>query len=485
MKFSLKAAALTALATSLTAAAPIEKRDVISDRIFTCFAGLLLTGSWPGSCQAAVSVDMGLIKSIAINQMSMDFTTANPWIPSTSSNSVVATMLSLPGITLPIDKIRQSIIIVDNNYQIGTINTPWAQASTSGATLTTSFPESVLTVFPDAHDAFSGFVASLSTKASHSFVLKGAVDAQLNLGIFGRLTIPNIGFKSTVPMAGLNGLKVTKYLYLIDVLTLPDGSLTISTIVNLENTSKLSVKLGDVIFSTYSNSNYVGVSTIKGLTLVPGNNYVISSTYLDGSIPATKDTSTTNPALNAGLSAIQSELTIPQAFSGSVMSQPPYSDWSLKTLPNTNKDLIVEASVTFKSPYYGFPMEMTADSLANQIHSAVINGVSNEADGTRLFYFMGALKYSVTGSGAYKATFNVKLRRSAFPISEKAKWQKVIDYATANKKIPVKLNWTPYVIINNDGVVRKVDWGTDSVKLSTISVSVGSDFASIIGAFPA
>lgn len=55
---------------------------------------------------------MGLIKSIAINQMTMDFTPSNPWAPTTASSNVVATMLSIPGVTLPIDTIRQHIIIV-------------------------------------------------------------------------------------------------------------------------------------------------------------------------------------------------------------------------------------------------------------------------------------------------------------------------------------------------------------------------------------
>jgi hypothetical protein len=56
-------------------------------------------------------VNLGLIRSIAVNQMSMDFTPANPWAPTTSSNSIVATMLSIPGITLPIDSVAQHIII--------------------------------------------------------------------------------------------------------------------------------------------------------------------------------------------------------------------------------------------------------------------------------------------------------------------------------------------------------------------------------------
>ncbi|KAF9368250.1 hypothetical protein CPC16_005537, partial [Podila verticillata] len=102
MKFSFKALSIGAAIASLAVAAPIEvaKRDANSDRIAACFIK-----SWPGTCQAAVAVPLGLIKTITINQMSMDFTPADPWAPTTSSNSVVATMLSIPGVTLPIDSI--------------------------------------------------------------------------------------------------------------------------------------------------------------------------------------------------------------------------------------------------------------------------------------------------------------------------------------------------------------------------------------------
>lgn len=56
-------------------------------------------------------VNIGLIRAISVNQMTMDFTAANPWAPTTSSNNIVATMLSIPGITLPIDSVKQHIIL--------------------------------------------------------------------------------------------------------------------------------------------------------------------------------------------------------------------------------------------------------------------------------------------------------------------------------------------------------------------------------------
>ncbi|KAF9409468.1 hypothetical protein BGZ76_005687, partial [Entomortierella beljakovae] len=109
MKLSLKLAALGALA-AVSVAAPIEKRATNDQIIAACFAGLFLTGSWPGTCEAAVSVDLGLIRSISIAQLTMDFTASNPWAPTLASSSLTAELLSIAGI-LPIKSIQQHVLI--------------------------------------------------------------------------------------------------------------------------------------------------------------------------------------------------------------------------------------------------------------------------------------------------------------------------------------------------------------------------------------
>ncbi|KAI1319309.1 hypothetical protein EDD11_004446 [Mortierella claussenii] len=501
MKFSLKAVALSALFASAAVAAPI-KRDAASDRIGACFVGLIFTGSWPGSCQAAVAVNIGLIRSIAINQMSMDFTTSNPWVPTTSSNSIVATMLSIPGITLPIDSIRQHIILVDNGAQIGNIDTPWAAASVKGAQLTTSFPSSALNVFSTSHTAFSNFISALSTSASHPITLQGAVDAKLNLGIFGHLTIPGIGFKATVPFDGLNNLNQMKYIYLVDTdfVTNP-GFIRLTTIINIVNPTKLSLKLGNVAFSTATADGYVGISTINNLSLNPGNNYVLSATNLDSSLPPTNKflgdlssadgvlnlsgyaSTSTNPALNAGLAAVKSKLVVPQNFQGSVMSQAPYKNWSLKTLANTNTDHVVQVTATFASPYYGYPLQFTAAQDPSQDNYVQISGVSSAVDGIRLFNFNNDLKFSVSGTGSVTATFTATLA-AGFEPSSKDTWVELVNFGKAHGFIPVQFNWFAGIILNNDGITRFVDWGNSATGLGNVNIAVGADFDSILGSFP-
>ncbi|KAF9394655.1 hypothetical protein BGZ94_006648, partial [Podila epigama] len=127
--------------------------------------------------------------------MTMDFTPADPWKPLTSSNNIVATMLAIPGISLPIKEVRQHIILADGATQIGNIETPWAASNVNGGTMTTSFPNSALDVFSTSHNAFVNFVGTLAATQSKVITLKGAVDAKLNLGLLGSITIPGIGFK--------------------------------------------------------------------------------------------------------------------------------------------------------------------------------------------------------------------------------------------------------------------------------------------------
>ncbi|KAG0256321.1 hypothetical protein BG011_004626 [Mortierella polycephala] len=502
MKFSLKAVALSALLSSFVIAAPVavEKRDANSDRIAACFVGLIFTGSWPGSCKAAVAVNLGLIRSITVNQMTMDFSPADPWAPTTSSNSIVATMLSIPGITLPIDSVRQHIILADNDVQIGSIDTPWSAASVKGGALTTSFSTSTLNVFPASHGAFSNFISSLNTKASHPVTLQGAVDIKLNLGIFGKLTIPGVGFKATTTFAGLNNLTPINYLFLIDTNFDNIGFITLTTIVNIVNPSMLTLKLGDVAFDTAASEGRVGISTIKDLNLVPGDNYVLSTTDLDMALPAAGaflgnlgnadgvltltgyEGSSSDVALNAGLAAMKSVLVVPQNFEGSVMSQAPYKDWSLKTLPSTNTDFVVEVTATFQSPYYGFPIEMVHALDAGMDNYVTVSNVSPTTNMMRLFNFMDTLTFSVSGTGSVTVTFKGKLA-SVVPAA-KNRWTELVAYAAANGHIPIEFTWMANIIVNNDGINRYVDWGNTGTGLGNVNIAVGADFASILNAIP-
>lgn len=474
--------------------------------LFSSFIALILAlflaHGHGGHFNLVSQVNLGLIKTISINQMSMDFTPSNPWAPTTSSNSVVATMLSIPGITLPIDSVRQHIILVDKGVQIGNIDTPWSAASVKGGTLTTSFTSSTLNVFSTSHTAFSNFVSALSTTASHPVTLKGAVDVKLNLGFFGHLTISGIGFQATTNFQGLNNLQNMKYIFQVnsDFLSMP-GAILLESIIKINNPTNLSLKLGKINLATASGSGPVGNSTIQALTLVPGDNLVASTTVLDQSLPAGKsflgdlfggkdqtlvltgyEKSSSNVALNAGLAAMKSNLLVPGGLAGLKISQPPYLNWSLKTTPTTNKDLILKATATFQSPYYGFPLQMVSPGPGLSL-AQVIN-VSFRADGSTLFNFLDDLKYTVQGTGQVTATFSVLIKSTPFTKDEKPLWEDIVAYAKVHKSIPVNFQLVAQMIFNNNGLVQDFDLSNLSMGLDPTNVAVGDDFASILNAFP-
>ncbi|KAG0361116.1 hypothetical protein BG005_009103 [Podila minutissima] len=515
MKFSLKAVALGALLASAAVAAPVdvEKRDSNSDRIAACFVGQvdlelqssssLVPGPAPARLPSPYVVNLGLIKTITINQMSMDFTPANPWAPTTSSNSIVSTMLSIPGITLPIDSIRQHIILSDDGVQIGSIETPWAAASVNGGTLKTSFPTSVLSVFPTSKAAFSKFVGSLSAAKSKPVTLQGAVDAKLNLGIFGHLTIPGIGFKVNTPFQGLNGLTDLKFMFMIDYVNdFQTNLMTMTTIVNVKNPSNLSLKLGDISFDTVFKGEHVGYSTIKNLSLVPGDNFVVSTTVFDNSLPACTayfgtlangdgpldllgySGTSKNIALNGGLGALKSTMIVPKNFMGAVPSQAPYKDWSIKILPTTKTDGLVDITATFQSPYYGHSFEMVSSEPEGQDNNVMLTGVTAMTEGMILFEFGPELSFKVGGTGSVTKTFKVSLQR--YVAENRKNIEDIVNFADANGYLPVNLGWMADGKIDGESIAvpRLVDWGTTGTLLSAVKIATGKDFKMILDSVP-
>ncbi|KAG0250665.1 hypothetical protein DFQ27_009272 [Actinomortierella ambigua] len=481
MRFSLKTVALGALAAAAVSAAPIEmeRRDAATDRI----------------------VDLGLIQSIDINQMSMDFTGTEHYAPRTASSDIQAKMLSIPGIDLPITSVRQHVILIDNGIQLGQFDTPWSPASVSNGVLKTSFTSSIMNVFPDAHEAFTKFVGGLSTSPSRSITLKGTVDAKLDLGILGSPTISGIGFKVTTTLAGLNNLQDIKFNVLIDQdFYAQQGFIVMTSIININNPSKLSVSLGDISLDTAGSKGRVGTSEIKSLALVPGPNTLVSTTKLDMSLPASVeflndllgadqilsmsgfDGTSANPVLNTAMRAVASKITVPQTFGS--LSRSPYSDFKLKVLPSTATDRKVEITATFYSPYYGVPVELLNASPSDLVNSAQVKGVSGTADTGRLFYFLNNFQFKTAGNSGTTVTFQVELKQQAFAASDRLLWTELVEFAKINGHIPVSLNWLPDMSINNDGKPHRVEWGNEYNRLDAVRVAVDADFAEVLEGIP-
>jgi len=312
------------------------------------------------------------------------------------------------------------------------------------------------------------------------------VDAVFNLGSFGQKTINGIAFNNNVVLDGLNNLDITyKTAAYIDLVGA--GEVVAGSILSIVNPSKLTLKLGDVSLDTTTAAGHVGYSTIKDLTLVPGENIVIASTSLDSSLPATSAffndlsagdqtlsftghaQSSANPALNGGLAALDSKAVILQGFGGPT-SQVPHKDWSLKVLPTTGSDKKIEIKATFQSPYYGLPVKYVS-----------AGDFAEASSGAPLFAFDDSLHFEV-GSSSTTVTFTAKLVLD-LTADNKPKYQQWVNNANANGgHLPLDLFWLPNVIVGNDGAAHPVDWSSDFV--GNINIAVGSDFASILDFFP-
>lgn len=381
----------------------------------------------------------------------------------------------------------------DNGVQLGSFDTPWSAASVKGGTMKTAFTTSTLNIFPDAKNAFSSFVGSLSTKDSHPVTLKGSVDAKLSLGVFGHLTVPGIGFKATVPIKGLGGLKNQKYVFAIEVTLGSDNKTYMTSILNINNPSQLTLALGDVNFDSTHKGAHIGISTVKALKLVPGDNQVLSYTVLDMTLSAAREfsmalysgnqvmgisgyaNSSTNPALNAGLASVSSGITIPQAFQGLSMSQAPYKDWSIKISPTK----VATVTATFQSPYYGIPYELvssTSEAFVSDVTCA--EGICSNP--VTIWKFQNNFKASVSGTGATTVSFDVIISKklSALQI---AAFNDMINYAKSHGgSVPIDVNLSPMIIVNGDGTERFVDWTSVGNNLGAINLKIGDDFANIL-----
>ena len=271
----------------------------------------------------------------------------------------------------------------------------------------------------------------------------------------------------------------------------------LSSIIKINNPTNLSLNLGTINLSSATAQGTVGNSTITDLTLVPGDNLVASTTWLDTVYPATLPflgslsvsdqtlfmsgyaKTSANPALNAGLANMKSSVVIPAK--GTVVSQPPFVNWSLKTTPTTNTDGIVMITGSFQSPYYGFQLQLVSMDTLNSL--AVVQGTNSALDSINLFTFMDNVTFNVKDSQVATSTFAVQLSALTDP-SWKPFWVGLVAYAKTNGAIPVDLLFLGQMIFNNNGAVQSFDLSNLSLGLGTTSITVGADFASLLNALP-
>ena len=362
-----------------------------------------------------------------------------------------------------------------------------------------TIPTTSLGVFQSSQSAFISFIGKVLQQSTYTLTLKGAVDAKLDLGNFGSMTIPGIGFNAQVPIAGLNGLPVANYILSAGILFGSGTQFSIVSIVNIPNPSKLTLTLGNTSFNTTTPDGSVGISSINGLTLAPGNNYFASQSVLDygtpagsaflsnifaGPVPLTLlayPGTSSNSALAAGLAPMKTVLTIPQGMQGGSMSATPYTNLGITVLPNTGTDKVLQFTATFQTPFYGIPFTLTSDATGNggdgltTVDSAVL-----PAGTGGLFQFANKLPTTtISGSGQTTVSWLVNLP-SNFGNGDTAKWTALVNFAKTNGYIPSILSFYPAITVG--GFDTQVSWGSN--ELGNVHIKTGSDFANILNFLP-
>ncbi|KAG0045891.1 hypothetical protein BGZ83_008897 [Gryganskiella cystojenkinii] len=314
------------------------------------------------------------IESVAINAMSMDFACATCIDkPMTTSNITAKT--HLPFKNAPIEELSQNIQVLDKNGAVvGVLKTPYAACVVNGDLVSTSTPPSELVIDDAAKDSiYPTFIGELNDAQFYSLGLHGTADSRLRLGPFGLVEIKGIPLRVKTELEGLQGLKNIDMQYIFGyVLNSATNNFDITSIVNIHNPSKLTLRIGKLTLSVgldTTAAGYGGFSVMEDLTLYPGDNLMPNTAILVSGSPGQSlimggtssgpvpiklyayPGSSPNPALDKGLKSLVSTTIIPYNL---VNSQPVLfyqKVWTVKALPNTVNDGIFQILGQFRSPY--------------------------------------------------------------------------------------------------------------------------------------
>ncbi|KAG0357004.1 hypothetical protein BGZ54_000501 [Gamsiella multidivaricata] len=291
MKISAFTLAASAVALSSTALGlpPLIKRASNKAAVVTCFVQLFTSQSLSPACSETVRDDVGLVQSVDINNLALSF--APDESITLSSTDLKVSLLAFPRFSVPITKAKQHVTIVDNGIDIARFDSSEAPTTLKGTSLSTTLLPCLVTVYPQATDNFIDFVTSIFFNLTHTFQLKGTVDATVAIspptpssspfgGIVPQLpskeiSFTNVGFSSNVTLRGVSGISRVEFVKSISLVQDPaTGGFTLTSIMGFKNPSALTFGLGDIHFQTVDTATgvMVGMTVLKDFKLVPGQN---------------------------------------------------------------------------------------------------------------------------------------------------------------------------------------------------------------------
>ncbi|KAF9086974.1 hypothetical protein BGX29_007827 [Mortierella sp. GBA35] len=308
MKLTFAALAVVAIAASTQNVRALPKlfkrvgNDLAAGNCIMKLLNPMGTGVFDAGCKNIFeSGELRIVESIILGALNFDFSDPDPLKVTLSSPEMTVRVKTFSGISIPITAARQNVTLEDNGINIATFQTPWSDGTMKGSDFLTSVGNSLVNVDPIEKDNFSKFIATLTTNPSHTFVLKGTVEAKLsikipsspfplpgsdNLGSLKDIIVPGVAFRSEVTLSGFNNFPKITYIkelvspnFAADAATIAANGLSLVSQVNIFNPSQLGVVMGAVRLNTFDSSKkLIGVTEFKALTLVSGENILEATT---------------------------------------------------------------------------------------------------------------------------------------------------------------------------------------------------------------
>ncbi|KAK3837644.1 MAG: hypothetical protein JOS17DRAFT_837308 [Linnemannia elongata] len=451
------------------------------------------------------------IAAVTINSMEMDFACGEKctWSPTAKSSITADTKLPF-AMDVPIKQLAQNVQILDEHGQVvGTLNTTYADATTVGSKVSTNTPAAPLVVADGSHDIYTTFVGALNTNTNYTLGLRGTADSMLNLGPFGLIEIKGIPLDVKTSMAGLQGLNNIQFISVVQInLDFIAGYKFVSSVVNIHNPSQLTLNIGDMGmvagYQGHDEENRIGYSQLFNLRLVPGDNIVPSVIGLYWSGEASEafarslangptvmtlwanSTSTSNPALNTGLTSLKTSVTAPKDLATTPPPPNPYSDvWTAKILPTTVNDGFIEMTTVVSNPFlYDFSLIRVATSAdAEWAPSSVATLADKIGSPKEILEFTDDIKYSLKKGESKTVTMKMKLKNL---LGTKEQVLGTIDDLIANAAagpiLGLGIVWIPVIEIAGLPVGLFPDFSSYAyydIPTGRITLQTGPDFALI------
>ncbi|KAF9983996.1 hypothetical protein BGZ75_004421 [Mortierella antarctica] len=431
------------------------------------------------------------ITAVSIDAMSMNFAcTGCQYSPMVTSTITATTNLPFAR-SVPILELSQNLEILDRYKEVvGRLTTPFAGVLVSGKRVTTTTPKAPLVIGAGSKEVFHQFIADLNAEETYELGLRGVVSSKMDLGPFGNITVEGIRLDVKTSVDGLQGLRDIQYVSVLSM-TLVDGLVIVSSLMNIHNPSKLTLHLGDLVFKAnmfnYTDDTLLGVSKITDLHLVPGANVVparvelnltypaatkVTALFLTQDVPIMLSASTQiskNPALHAGLAKLQTSVVVPRSLPSGYTRNPYSPVWRLKVLPTTVDDGLIEMTQTIYSMYPGVTMRLVKGvHLDDNTPESILKVLLAPNSMTPLAKFLPEISVDLKPNESKTISFKMRL------LGEFK--DKVEEFLASPSGRKVEVVWWPELVFGTDPTAFAVDWSTQSLNTTAqFTLQTGPD----------